>query len=319
MSGTRETLALFVGAVMVLATGCASLGGSSPTASLERKAVFHPAPYPQGDWRPTQIQPENVWFAAADGTRLHGWYVRHPDPQAVVLLCHGNAGNITSVAETLAALNKRHSLTVMTFDYRGYGRSAGTPTEDGILQDARAARAALAKREGIVEDQIVLMGVSLGGAVAVDLAARDGARGLILASTFTSLPDVAKAYVPLVPARWVMSMRLNSLEKIKRYHGPVLISHGDADELIPYEQGKALYASAPGPKKFVTIAGGKHNDAIPAEYALVLDGFLAKLPPAERPQSEEKLPLVKKLPPAERLPATEESPSTTIAAAMVSD
>lgn len=255
------------------------IAGCSPLAALERSLVFQPVAYPIGNWHPEGLPVEDVWFESEDGVRLHGWYLRREQPRAVVLFCHGNAGNITPLAESLAILRERHGLSAMTFDYRGYGRSEGTPTEDGILADARAARKWLAAREGIRETDIVLMGRSLGGAVAVDLAANDGARGLVLASTFTSLPEVAKEHAPWLPAKLLMTMRLNSLSKIGRYCGPVLISHGDADEVVPFDHGKALFEAALQPKQFIAIPGGMHNDPQPESYRLALDEFIERLPP----------------------------------------
>jgi hypothetical protein len=271
-------LAIALAATLPLVTGCAAMGPLSPLASSERQAVFQPAPYPLGNWQPAAIRPEECWFAAGDGTRLHGWYLPHPQPRATLLFCHGNAGNITLLADWLAVLNRQHGLSVMTLDYRGYGRSEGEPSEDGILQDARAARDWLARRQAIDPRDIVLMGQSLGGAVAIDLAAKDGARGLVVLSTFTALPDVALDHMPWLPAWWVMTMRLNSLEKIGDYSGPVLVSHGDADEVIPYDHGVALYQACPGPKRFVTLSGGRNNDPQPVAYHQALAEFLAGLP-----------------------------------------
>lgn len=219
-------------------------------------------------------------FTAADGTKLHGLVLDHPNPRAVALFCHGNAGNVASRAASLWILNQRHDLAVMTFDYRGYGRSEGTPTEQDILQDARAARAWLAKRVATSEMDIVLLGRSLGGAVAVDLASRDGARGLVLASTFTSLPDVAAKHMWWASPHLLMTQRLNSKAKIKRYPGPVLQSHGADDELIPIELARKLFAAAPGPKQFIVIPGAGHNDPQNEEYREALDEFLISLPPS---------------------------------------
>ena len=130
------------------------------------------------------------------------------------------------------------------------------------------------------------MGVSLGGAVAVDLAARDGARGLVLANTFTSLPAAAQHRTPWLPMSLVLSTRMNSLAKITDYHGPLLMVHGDADEIVPYQQGQALYETATGPKNFVTAKGAKHNDPLPEEYRLALDEFIANLPPVSASTSK---------------------------------
>ena len=265
--------------VAPLLSGCAMFGDYSPLAPLERRMLFLPAKYPAGDWAPTTVVYEDVHFEAADGTRLHGWYVPHEKPRAHAVFFHGNGGNITLFADSLRILNRRHGLAVLVFDYRGYGKSTGKPSEKGILLDARAARDWLAQREGIAASDVVLMGLSLGGGVAVDLAASDGARGLVLVSTFTSLPDAASAHLAWLPVRALMTMRLNSLEKIKNYHGPLLLSHGDADKVVPYEQGVALFNAAPGPKQLITVPGGGHAMEQPEEYRQALDDFIAHLPP----------------------------------------
>src|SRR5581483_1114172 len=149
--------------------------------------------------------------------------------------------------------------------------------EQGILADARAARAWLAQRVGIVERDIVLIGRSLGGGVMVDLAATDGARALILESTYTSLPDVAAMHYPWAPVRWLMRTRLDSINKIGRYRGPLLQSHGDWDEVIPFELGERLHAAANAPKQFFTIPRGTHNNMPPAKYYDALDQFIETL------------------------------------------
>src|SRR5947209_3704922 len=172
-------------------SGCAALGPYSPTAHLERHGIFQPAKYPKGEWQPTTVLVQDAHFTAADGTKLHGWYVHHPQPKGHALLLHGNAGNVTLLAETLRTLNRRHNLAVLALDYRGFGRSEGSPSETGLYQDARAARGWLADKESIQPSDVILMGVSVGGAIAVDVASREGARGLVLVNTFTSLPAAA--------------------------------------------------------------------------------------------------------------------------------
>lgn len=265
---------------VVVAPGCAVLGSYSPTARFERYGIYQPAKHPKGDWQPTAVLVQDAEFAAQDGTKLHGWYVRHAEPKGHALLLHGNAGNVTLLAETLRVLNRRHNLAVLALDYRGFGKSEGTPSEQGLYQDARAARQWLATKEGIAETDVILMGVSIGGAVAVDLAAQDGARGLVLSNTFTSLPSAAQHLWPLVPMNLILSTRMNSLAKIKEYRGPLLISHGNADEIIPFAQGQALYdAASSANKRLFTVPGGKHNDPQPEEYRVALDEFLNQLPP----------------------------------------
>jgi len=253
-----------------------------PLAKLENSLVFQPMPYPQGNWRPAGLKYEDVWFAAADGTRLHGWYCPRAGARAAVLFAHGNAGNLSHRADVIRLLHDRLGVSVLAFDYRGYGRSAGTPDEAGILQDTRAARAYLARREGIAERDVVLMGRSLGGGVMVDLAATDGARGLILESTFTSLPEAARHLAPWLPAKLLMRNRLDSLAKIPNYAGPLLQSHGTADRTIPFAQGRRLHAAAKGSKRFVAIPGADHNHPQTLEYYRALAQFLANLPPVTR-------------------------------------
>jgi hypothetical protein len=248
-----------------------------PLGRLENALVFIPRPYGVGNWQPAGLAFEDAWFHAADGTKLHGWYVPHTRPRAVVLFCHGNEGNVATWADKLRILHDRVGVAVLGFDYRGYGRSEGRPSEAGILADARAARAWLAHRAGIPENQIVLMGRSLGGAVAIDLAAKDGARALVVESTFTSAPDVAHAKVPWLPLRTLMRTELNSIAKIGNYHGPFLQSHGTDDRLVPFEMGKRLFAAANEPKRFVTIPGGSHNDPQTEAYYVALTEVLGRL------------------------------------------
>jgi len=244
---------------------------------FEESLIFFPSRWPEGDWSPAGLVWEDAHFQAADGTRLHGWFVPHDSPRAVVLFCHGNAGNVTHRADALQRLHDVVGVSVLVFDYRGYGRSEGSPNEAGVLQDARAARAWLARRAGVREEQIVLLGRSLGGAVAVDLAAADGARGLVLQSTFTSIPDVAAYHYPILPVRALMRTRLDAAAKIGGYHGPLLQSHGEADTIVPYALGQKLFEAAGDPKRFISLPGLDHNDPQPPEYDEALVQFLDAL------------------------------------------
>ncbi len=241
---------------------------------FEEQFIFFPTRYPAGYWDLEGSSIENAWFTSADGTPLHGWYLRHPDPKWIILFCHGNAGNVTHRGDVLRILNDALDASVLIFDYQGYGRSSGRPSEKAVLRDARAARAWLAAREGVAEDEIVVMGRSLGGAVAVDLAAKDGAKALILESTFTSVPDMAKRLYPVPGLHLLLRTRLDSLSKIGDYAGAVFISHGDADTIVPHDLGKRLYEAAGDPKEFYTIPHGDHNDSQPREYYGRLRSFL---------------------------------------------
>jgi uncharacterized protein len=243
---------------------------------LEEYLIFIPSRYPEGDWFPWGLKFEDAWFKAADGTKIHGWYVPHDSPRAVILFCHGNGGNVTHRVDILKKLHDDASASVMIFDYRGYGRSEGKPNEMGILSDARAARTWLAQREKISETDIVMMGESLGGGVAVDLAAKDGAKGLVLICTFTSLPDVAASYYPIFPIHLLMRTRLDSISKIANYKGPLLQMHGEVDSIIPYKNGRKLFDAANAPKKFLDYPLHDHNDSVPDEFFEELNAFLEK-------------------------------------------
>ena len=227
---------------------------------FENSFLFFPSCYPDGDWQPDRLAFEDAWFQAEDGTRLHGWYVPAENPRAVVLFAHGNGGNLTHRVEVLDALANALGVSVMIFDYRGYGRSEGHPSLAGVLTDARAARRWLAKKADVPESQIVLMGESLGGAVMVELAGADGARGLILENTFSSLADVGTFHYPWLPVRLVMSGQLNSAARIRDYRGPLLQFHGETDRIVPFKLGQRLFDAANEPKRLVVIPFGDHND-----------------------------------------------------------
>ncbi len=265
-------------ALIVAASGCRALGPLSPLRPVEQLLIYPnsiaPAPSPGG--KPGGQQ---VWIETPDHARIDARYIQHPWPQAVALYCHGNIGTVDKWAFLAERLSNQHRLSILVFDYRGYGRSTGITCEAGILRDAAAARDWLARENGIRPCDVVLIGRSLGGAVAVDLAARDGARGLILESTFSSLPDVARQHAAWLFPDWNMTQRLNSREKMKQYTGPLLQSHGDSDRLIPLLLGEELFAAAPGPKQFVVVPGGTHNDDHIRVCAEERELFLRSLPP----------------------------------------
>lgn len=263
-------------ASLVLSAGCSSMGRFSPLNPVESSLLFQPAVYPIGDWSPESYGVEEISIQTEDKLNLVGWYAVSPEPRFVGLFCHGNAGNVSMLGETLRILADRHRISVLAIDYRGYGKSEGKPSESGLILDAKAARQWLQTRTGVaVEDQL-LLGQSLGGAVAVASAAKDGARGLVLASTFKSAPAVAKEHFRWLPTDLLMSIRFNSIEKIREYKGPLFVTHGSADEVVPYDHGQALFnaAAGSGPKMFYTIKDGTHNSPLPEEYRIELDKFL---------------------------------------------
>jgi uncharacterized protein len=252
---------------------------------LLENTLLYPAPkYPEGDWTAAFLPHEDVHFASADGTKLHGWFVEHPQPQAVLLYCHANGDSVGYLGMYLKQLRDEHRLSIFAFDYRGYGRSEGSPNESGVLADGHAAQMWLAERAKLKPADIVLMGRSLGASVAVHLAVKNGARGLILQNATTSMPDAAARIYWFVPVHLLMKNRYDSLSIIGRYSGPVLMSHGTADDLVPYELGQKLFAAVPSAqKRFFTIEGGGHNDMEPPEYEAVVGEFLDSLLPTADP------------------------------------
>ncbi len=194
--------------------------GTKPQ-SIDELLLFFPSKFPAGDWNPKDLRFKDVFFSADDETKLHGWYCPCNNPRAVLLLAHGNGGHIASRTPWLRYLQNRARLSVFIFDYRGYGRSEGTPTVEGAIQDATAARAKLRELAAVKDSEMLLMGESLGGAIVVQLAVDSPPRGLILQSTFSSLRDVADVHYPklswLVPRK-----KLDSVAQIVRYRGPLL-------------------------------------------------------------------------------------------------
>jgi len=202
---------------------------------------------------------QEVWVTAADGPRLHGWYLPAPYGSTLLLFCHGNAGNISHCLDNIARL-LREGISVYIFDYRGYGLSEGSPSEKGLYRDAEAAHAwaeAKARAEGW---RLVVFGRSLGGVAAVHLAARGGCAGAILESTFTNLGAIARIHYPLPLLPGWLARRFDSLGRIGGLCCPVLLVHGECDDIVPYALCRELYAAAPEPKDFLTIPGAGHND-----------------------------------------------------------
>lgn len=201
---------------------------------------------------------EERWILTEDGPRLHAWYVPPREGGPVLLWSHGNAGNIDSRRSVLLALAAR-GLGVLAYDYRGYGRSEGSPSEAGVYRDATAAFDDLVAR-GVDPAAIVCFGESLGGAVSIELATRRRCGAIIAVSTFTRLGDLARRHYGLLGS--LAGGRFDSLARLPRVSAPVLIAHGDRDEIVPIDMGERLFAAAPALKRFVRITGADHDDAL---------------------------------------------------------
>jgi fermentation-respiration switch protein FrsA (DUF1100 family) len=228
-----------------------------------------------GDWKPSSFKYEDVYFDSADGTRLNGWLVPGVDPQRAILYCHGNGEDVAALGDFAVHLSETTGASVFIFDYRGYGYSAGKPNEAGCIADGAAAQQWLAKRAGIQPNEVVLMGRSLGSAVAVALAAENGARALVLENAFPTMPDVAAIHYAWLPVRWVMRNRYDNLTRILKYNGPLLQSHGAADSLIPLNFARRLFDASPSSvKKWLELPHLGHNDPPPSTYYRELASFL---------------------------------------------
>ena len=220
---------------------------------------------------------ESVKIETEDGETLHGWYVPAPDATATVLFFHGNAGNIsTRMGYLLMFYDLGYSTLII--DYRGYGESSGTPSEQGTYRDAEAAWRHLTEQRNLPSNRIVLLGESLGGAVASWLAVREKPALLVLASAFTSVDDMAKAIYPFLPTHLLTRFDYNTREYLRGVTCPVFVAHSPQDEIVPYEQGEVLYAAAPEPKQFLELQGGHNNGFIymREEWVRALGDFMRR-------------------------------------------
>ena len=231
--------------------------------AFQSRLVYYPGAgrEPAVTPRTVGLEYDDVTIAAADGVRLNGWFVPARltgATRGAALIFHGNAGSIAQRLEWLLMF-QRLGYASFIIDYRGYGRSEGTPSEAGTYRDAEAAWSYLTGVRRLAPGEIVLVGESLGGAVAAWLAARIRPRALLLHSTFTSVPDLGSQIYPLFPVRWLARIRYDTLALLARIDCPVLIAHSPGDDVVPFSHGRALYAAASEPKAFLELSGG-HND-----------------------------------------------------------
>lgn len=227
---------------------------------LEKRLIYFP--FRTLDVTPKELglRFEEARLVAEDGTALHGWFLPVEGSRYTVLVCHGNAGNISHRLDRALLMHAKLKTDVFLFDYRGYGLSEGSPDEEGTYRDARAALRHLVTGRGIDRAHLIVFGESLGAAVALQIALEEPVRALVLEAPFTSIADMAGSVLPLVPIGRLLRTRYDNLGKIAGLRVPLLVLHGDRDTTVPFAQGRRLFEAAPEPKRFFAIPGAEHND-----------------------------------------------------------
>ena len=251
----------------------------------QRRLLYHPTAEIEATPEVVGLGYEDVWLENRLGTRLHGWWVPCDGSRLTLLFCHGNGGNVSHRVESLRLFHEM-GISVLVFDYSGYGQSGGSPSEGATRADARAAFDWLARGRGMEPDRIVLFGRSLGGAVAAGLAAELAAEGvqpagIILESTFTSVGDMGAAMYPWFPVRRLVRDRYDSREALAGLRIPALFGHSPDDDVVPFALGRDLYESYGGPKTFLPMRGGHNRGyaAMGAAYTEPLGRFLRTVGP----------------------------------------
>ncbi len=242
--------------------------------SFQSRMIYYPElPSRELLSTPAQIglEYESVYMNTADGLRLHGWFLPARGARKVLLFCHGNAGNISHRLDSLKLFHDL-GLNVLIFDYRGYGRSQGKPSEQGTYDDAEAVWNHLTQERDFAAQDIIVFGRSLGAAIAAELAARHPPGALILESGFISVPDLASDLYPWLPVRWLARFSYNTRAYLGAVSSPVLVAHSRDDEIIPFKHGEKLFTIANELKRFLELRGG-HNDGFYVSQTIYVKGL----------------------------------------------
>ncbi|GJL65628.1 MAG: hypothetical protein NPIRA05_05990 [Nitrospirales bacterium] len=225
--------------------------------------VFQPSPWSEQQWAHMSRLPlEEVWLTVNSDIRLFSWFIDAGPQQPVLLWCHGNAGNISHRLSNVSELHRR-GISVMIFDYRGYGKSTGVPSETGFYQDALTAYDFLRTHKNVHPKRLVIFGRSLGTSVAGEVARQRSVAGLILEGAFPSIQSMADHHYFGLPAHWFLNSQFNLTEKLSDISRPILVIHGEHDTIVPIKFGKQVYEAATSPKQWYPVPGASHND-VPA-------------------------------------------------------
>ena len=255
----RSVIMLYLLLILLLVPVLTVLGLWLVVVGLEWSHVFRPLRDLPSVPSDVGLPFEDVEFMASDGKRLHGWWIPAEGARATVLFCHGNAGNIGTRVDTLQVLHQ-FGVHVFAFDYRGYGKSRGMPSEHGMRRDARAAYEVIRSRYRDSDaPPVIVYGRSLGGAIAMQLASERPTLGVIVESAFSSMLDMAAHLYPLVPYRWLGRYRFDTARAAAAVRAPKLIAHSPNDELIPLALGRRIFDAAAEPKQFYEL-GGPHDE-----------------------------------------------------------
>lgn len=244
---------------------------------IERRSIYFPMKGIETEPNVVGLNFSDVNFKTPGGLKLSGWFIPDKDNKDTILFCHGNAGNISHRLEKIAIFHNM-GLNIFIFDYRGYGKSQGSPSEKGLYEDAEAAYRYLINRGDISWDNIIAYGESIGGAVVIDLASKQKVKALITEEAFSSVKDMVRIIYPFLP-HFILQSRFDSVSKIKDIKAPKLIIHSVDDEIVPSHLGEKLFEAAAPPKEFLKLRGGHNTAFIDSEelFSSGIESFLKRI------------------------------------------
>ena len=230
----------------------------------ENRLIFQPSTEILRTPRDVGLEYQDLYFTTADNVRLNGWFIPHPQATATLLWFHGNAGNISNRVDNIKLLHDKTHVSIFIFAYRGYGRSPGSSSEATTYLDGEAAIEFVRTQLKVESKNLVIFGRSLGAAVAAEMAIRHDSRAVILESPFVSIREMAKVILPMLPIGPLLSAEFAVIDKVGKIKVPLLVLHGDQDEIIPFAHGERVFAAGREPKQFYPIKGAGHNDTFVA-------------------------------------------------------